>query len=105
MDYKHISLNDIYNITKEMFHFAKRFGDISGKSTHYCKDCGTELRIAYLENTIYMVVCPCCEVIHLVKASCPEKALNKIGNKVLSIRTNQTVFSSFGKEETNVKRD
>ena len=81
MNYKHISLNDIYNIAKDMFRFAKHFGDISGKSTHYCKDCGTELRIAYLENTIYMVVCPWCEVVHLVKASCPEKALNKIGNK------------------------
>ena len=81
MEYKHISLNDIYNIAKEMFHFAQHFGDIGGKSIYYCKDCGTELKIAYLENTIYMVVCPWCEVVHLVKARCPEKALNKIGNK------------------------
>lgn len=80
MNKRKISLNDIYDSAKEMFHFAKHFGDIN-KLTHYCKDCGTELRIAYLENTIYMVVCPWCEVIHLVKASCPEKALNKIGNK------------------------
>lgn len=80
MNYKHISLNDIYNVAKDMFRFAKHFEEIN-KSTHYCKDCGTELRIAYLENAIYMIVCPWCEVIHLVKASCHEKALNKIGNK------------------------
>ena len=84
MDDKRISLNDIYNIAKDMFRFAKHLGEISGKSIHYCKDCGTELRIAYLENAIYMVVCPWCEVIHLVKASCPEKALNKIGIKEVS---------------------
>lgn len=80
MNYKHISLNDIINVSKDMFRFANHLLK-TNKATHYCKDCGTELRIAYLENTIYMIVCPWCEVIHLVKASCPEKALNKIGNK------------------------
>jgi len=77
MHYKHISLNDIYNIAKDMFRFAKHFGDISGKSTHYCKDCGTELRIAYLENTIYMVVCPWCEVVHYTLSY----RINKLGKE------------------------
>ena len=75
-----ISLDDIYTAANEMFKFAKHFGEISGRTVHYCKSCGTELRIAYLENRVYMVVCPWCEIIQLVKAAHPEEALNKTGN-------------------------
>ena len=73
------SLTEMYNVAKDMFIYSEYLGASRGNEIHYCKECGTDLKIIYLENTIYMVVCPWCEIIHLVKASCPERALGKIG--------------------------
>ena len=76
-----MSLSDIYDTATEMFQFANHLGEMRGKNVYFCKECGTELRIAYLENRIYLVVCPWCEILHLLKDTYPEKALKRIGQQ------------------------
>ena len=76
-----MSLCEMYDAANFMFDWAEAFFHYSDNSTHFCKSCGTELYAAYLENRIYMVVCPCCETLTLVKAKSKDFALTKIGNK------------------------
>jgi len=81
--------SDIYNMADYMFRVADNITTNSIKKIHYCKECGTELKISYLENTIYMVWCPWCETIFLVKESNPERAFNKIGIREEEIGKNK----------------
>ena len=78
---KKFNLNEIYNMADYLFEFANLIKINTIKKIHYCKECGTELCIAYLENTNYMIWCPWCGVISLAKESNPERAFRKIGIK------------------------
>lgn len=75
-----MDMGQLYTASSNLIDFGKESCE-RREEKHWCYNCDTALRVTYMEDRVYLVTCPQCEVVHLTRAASPGEALGKIGHQ------------------------
>lgn len=76
-----LSISALHLASSELMEFEiglKDFGSTRLPQTN-CPKCGKELSWEYMQSKVYLISCPDCKVVHLVKAKSLKEALGQVG--------------------------
>ena len=78
-----LSLSALYQASGELMEFGISLKDYGSTRLNQvnCPKCDKELSWEYMQGAVYLISCPDCKIVHLVKAKSLSEALGQIGTK------------------------